>query len=47
MSENKDVTVICDNPNASKKSDLQFIKLLPYNELKNKFQNEKLQYFTY
>ncbi|MBY7125761.1 hypothetical protein ILS93_27305 [Bacillus sp. 16GRE42] len=47
MSENRDVTIICDNPNASKKSDLQFIKLLPYNELKNKFQNEKLQYFTY
>ncbi|WP_242311537.1 hypothetical protein [Bacillus cereus group sp. BfR-BA-01331] len=47
MSENRDVTVICDNPNASKKSDLQFIKLIPYNELKKKFQNEKLQYFNY
>ncbi|MDA2136751.1 hypothetical protein PDN64_01175 [Bacillus cereus group sp. Bc256] len=47
MSENRDVTVICDNPNASKKSDLQFIKLIPYNELKNKFQNNRSQYFNY
>ncbi|MGE7939877.1 hypothetical protein [Bacillus paramycoides] len=47
MSENRDVNVICDNPNASKKSDMQFIKLISYNELKTKFQHEKLQYFNY